>query len=238
MGFFSRLEARARQAGSLLCVGLDPHGKELPEQTAAAARDFCLRLIEATADTAAAFKPNAAFFERFGAPGWQALQQVIAAVPDGIPVILDAKRGDIASTAQAYAEAAFQALGADCLTASPYLGRDSLEPLLADPDRGVFALCKTSNPGAGDVQDLPLAGLQGGAAAAATVYEAVAALAVTWNRHDNLGLVAGATHPVQLARIRQIAPQLWILAPGVGAQGGDLEAALRAGLRADGLGLL
>ena len=155
--FFSRLEARARQIGSLLCVGLDPHPADLSAPTAAAARDFCLRLIEATAGVAAAFKPNAAFFEAFGPEGAAALRDVIAAVPDGVPVILDAKRGDIASTAEAYARAAFETLGADAITLSPYLGRDSLEPFLANPERGVFLLCKTSNPGAGDLQDLPLA---------------------------------------------------------------------------------
>ena len=232
-GFFSRLEARARQIDSLLCVGLDPHPADLPAPTAAAARDFCLRLIEATADQAAAFKPNAAFFEAFGPDGWAALREVIAAVPDGIPVILDAKRGDIASTAEAYAQSAFAGLGADAITLSPYLGRDSLTPFLADPQRGVFLLCKTSNPGAADLQDLPLAG-----ASAQTLCEQVADLARAWNANDNLGLVVGATHPEALRRVRQVAPELWILAPGVGAQGGDLDAALRAGLRADGLGLL
>jgi uridine monophosphate synthetase len=232
--FFSRLETRARQIGSLLCVGLDPHPADLAAPTAAAARDFCLRLIEATADAAAAFKPNAAFFEQFGAEGVAALRDVIASVPAEVPVLLDAKRGDIASTAEAYARAAFEALGADAITLSPYLGRDSLEPFLADPARGVFLLCKTSNPGAGDLQDLPLAGRF----PAQRLFERVAELARGWNTQDNLGLVVGATHPEALAAVRKVAPELWILAPGVGAQGGDLEAALAAGLRADGLGLL
>lgn len=233
-GFFTRLEARARQIGSLLCVGLDPHPADLPAPTAAAARDFCLRLIEATADLAAAFKPNAAFFEAFGPDGMAALRDVIAAVPDGVPVVLDAKRGDIASTAEAYARAAFETLGADAITLSPYLGHDSLAPFLADPARGVFLLCKTSNPGAADLQDLPLAGR----VPSQRLFERVAELAAGWNEHDNLGLVVGATHPEALAAVRRIAPDLWILAPGVGAQGGDLEITLRAGLRADGLGLL
>ena len=159
---------------------------------------------------------------------------MIAAVPDGVPVILDAKRGDIASTAEAYARAAFETLGADAITLSPYLGRDSLEPFLANPARGVFLLCKTSNPGAGDLQDLPLADR----VPSQRLFERVAELARGWNLRDNLGLVAGATHPGALAAVRRVAPDLWILAPGVGAQGGDLEAALRAGLRPDGLGLL
>jgi uridine monophosphate synthetase len=210
----------------------------------AAARDFCLRLVDATADLAAAYKPNSAFFEVFGADGLRLLEQLIAALPDEVPVILDAKRGDIASTAQAYAQAAFKTLRADAITLSPYLGHDSLAPFLADPQRGVFLLCKTSNPGAGDLQDLPLARLPedfeppAGHTGSLAVYEAVALLAQKWNTSDNLGLVAGATHTAALQRVRALAPDLWILAPGVGAQGGDLEAALSAGLRPDGLGLL
>jgi uridine monophosphate synthetase len=229
--FFERLEHRAREVDSLLCVGLDPHPADLAEDTPAAALDFCRRLVEATADLALAYKPNAAFFEAYGAEGWAALRELIASIPAGIPVVLDAKRGDISSTAEAYARAVFQTLGADALTLSPYLGADSLEPFLADPARGVFVLCKTSNPGAGDLQDLPLA--RGG-----VLYEHVARLARGWNRRGNLGLVVGATQPEALRRVRAAAPELWFLAPGVGAQGGDLEEALRCGLRADGLGML
>jgi len=232
--FFSLLETSVRRTGSLLCVGLDPHLADLTAPTAAAAREFCLRLIDATAGLAAAYKPNAAFFEALGPAGWQALQEVIEAVPEGVPVILDAKRGDIASTAQAYAQSAFETLGADAITLNPYLGYDSLQPFLTDPRRGVFLLCKTSNPSARNLQDLPLAG----GYQPRLVYERVAELAREWNGHNNLGLVVGATHPAALARVRQIAPDLWILAPGVGAQGGDLAQALRVGLRADGLGLL
>lgn len=232
MSFMSRLEDRARQVDSLLCVGLDPHLPDLAEPTAQAARDFCLRLIEAAWEFAAAFKPNSAFFEALGAPGFAVLAQVITAVPTSIPVILDAKRGDIASTAQAYARAAFQELGASAVTLSPYLGGDSLEPFLADSEHGVFLLCKTSNPGAADLQDLETGpdGLR--------LYEQVARLALAWNSRDNLGLVVGATQPEALRRARLIAPGLWILAPGVGAQGGDLRLALAAGLRPDGLGML
>lgn len=240
MGFFSRLEARAKEINSLLCVGLDPHPKDLSQSHAGAARDFCLRLIDATAQSAVAYKPNSAFFEAFGPPGMAALQEVIAAVPDGIPVMLDAKRGDIASTAEAYARAAFSTLGAEALTASPYLGFDTLQPFLADPEHGVFLLCKTSNPGSGDFQDLAVQaeGAPGGSCKEVRLYEQVARLAQRNNLHDNLGLVAGATHPEALRRVRLAAPDLWILAPGVGAQGGELRAALQAGLRADGLGLL
>jgi uridine monophosphate synthetase len=232
VSFFSLLENRARQVDSLLCIGLDPHPADLPAHNLEAVRQFCLGLIEATSDLAAAYKPNAAFFEAYGAPGVALLQEVIAAVPPGIPVILDAKRGDIASTAQAYALAAFQALGAGALTVNPYLGRDAVAPFLEDPQKGVFLLCKTSNPGSADLQELPV-GLHG-----FQLYEEVALLGQKWNTHQNLGLVVGATYPQELARVRRLAPELWILAPGVGAQGGDLEAALRAGLRPDGLGLL
>jgi uridine monophosphate synthetase len=232
--FTSRLESRARQIDSLLCVGLDPHPSDLPAPTAQAALDFCLRLMAATADVALAFKPNAAFFEIYAAEGIEALQKVITAAPPDVPVILDAKRGDIASTAQAYARAAFETLRAGAITVNPYLGYDSIEPFLRDPQRGVFLLCKTSNPGASDLQDLRVSG----SGASLTVFETVAQLAQGWNRRDNLGLVVGATHPEALARARLLAPDLWILAPGVGAQGGDLQAALHAGLRPDGLGLL
>lgn len=240
MGFFSKLEARARQTGSLLCVGLDPHLPDLPRPDAFAARDFCLRLIEATADLAAAFKPNAGFFEVFGAKGTEVLLEVIRAVPEGVPVILDAKRGDIASTAQAYAHAVFQTLGADAVTLSPYLGYDSLQPFLEDSQRGVFMLCKTSNPGAADLQDLPISQLPQSLQMTGSypLYQVVAMLAQSWNTADNLGLVVGATHPQALEEVRRLVPDLWILSPGVGAQGAELGVALRAGLRNDGLGLL
>jgi uridine monophosphate synthetase len=230
--FFGSLEARVRKIDSLLCIGIDPHPDDLIEKSPAGLREFSLRLIQATQEQAAAFKPNAAFFEAFGPAGWEALREVIAVVPDGIPVILDAKRGDIASTAQAYARSAFEALGADALTINPYLGRDAVEPFLSDPQKGAFLLCKTSNPGSKDLQDLA-AGEEG-----LRLYEVVACQAQQWNQNGNLGLVVGATFPQELARIRSIASDLWILAPGIGAQGGDLEAALAAGLRPDGMGLL
>ncbi|MBA3073679.1 MAG: orotidine-5'-phosphate decarboxylase [Anaerolineae bacterium] len=232
--FFSRLEDRARKLDSLLCVGLDAHPADLAEDTASAAREFCLRLIAATQDQAVAFKPNAAFFEAYGAEGWQALADVIDAIPEGVPVILDAKRGDISSTAEAYARAAFESLKADAVTLNPYLGQDALTPFIKDPAHGVFLLCKTSNPGSGDLQDLQLVN----SGHPITVYEKVAQLAEKWNALDNVGIVVGATYPEALRRVRILAPNLWILAPGVGAQGGELSSALAAGLRADGLGLL
>ena len=228
--FFDFLERRCQEVDSLLCVGLDPHSDHLPKRTAIAARDFCLRLIEATSSVAAAFKPNSAFFEVYGADGMQALKDIIAAVPGGIPVILDAKRGDIGSTAQAYAQAAFQTLGAHAITANPYLGQDSISPLLESPSKAVFLLCKTSNPGAVDLQDLIVAGRP--------VYVHVTHLAQKWNANGNIGLVVGATYPEVLAELREIAPELWFLAPGIGTQGGDLYGALAAGLREDSLGIL
>ena len=236
--FFSFLERRVDDCSSLLCIGLDPHIPDLKEPTAASALDFCLTLVKQTAPYAAAFKPNAAFFEIFGADGWIALKQVIEAVQEEsnrlgsmIPVILDAKRGDIASTAEAYARSAFEHLGAHCITLNPYLGKDSIDPFIQNNEKGVFLLCKTSNPGSGDLQDVHLEnGL--------TLYEHVAKLAQTWNTRNNIGLVVGATHVDAMKRVRAAAPDLWFLSPGIGAQGGELESALKAGLRKDGKGIL
>lgn len=224
MGFFSRLTARARAVNSLLCIGLDPRAP-----TAAEAQAECERLIVATAPYAAAFKPNSAFFEQFGAEGMAALKAVIATVPDGIPVVLDVKRGDIASTADAYARAAYDELGADAVTLNPYMGIDAITPFLAD-DKGVFVLCKTSNPSADEIQGLPVQ--------QQPLYQQVALVARRWASADQLGLVVGATDPAALATVRMSAPERWILAPGIGAQGGDVVRAVQSGLRTDGLGLL
>jgi uridine monophosphate synthetase len=225
MTFFSRLEYRIRAANSLLCVGLDPHPDDLREFSGDAARDFCIRLIDSTHELAAAFKPNAAFFEALGPKGVAALIDVIAAIPEEIPVILDAKRGDIASTAKAYAQSVFKTIGADAVTINPYLGYDALEPFLDDPGKGVFLLCKTSNPGAPDLQDLEIVYSKESAVISldsttesrkgARLYEHVARLAQDWNTNDNLGLVVGATQPDSMERIRSAAPDLWILAPGI-----------------------
>jgi uridine monophosphate synthetase len=251
--FFSFLAKRVDDCSSLLCVGLDPHPSELAVPSAKAVRTFCLRIIKAAAPYAAAFKPNAAFFESYGAPGWSVLKEVISAVQEEsqrlgsmIPVILDAKRGDIASTAEAYARSAFEQLGAHAITLSPYIGRDSIDPFLAFKEKGVFLLCKTSNLGAGDIQDIPIAldprparknsGVP--SRASMCLYEHVAFLAQEWNTGNNIGLVVGATHPEALKRVRATAPDLWFLVPGVGTQGGDLDTTLRTGLRADGKGLL
>ncbi|MGA7193831.1 MAG: orotidine-5'-phosphate decarboxylase [Anaerolineales bacterium] len=236
--FFSFLEKRIDDCSSLLCVGLDPHIPDLKESSAASALDFCLNLVKQTSSYAAAFKPNAAFFEVFGADGWTALKQVIDAIHDEsnrlgskIPIILDAKRGDIASTAEAYTQSAFENLGVDCITLSPYLGKDSIEPFIKDQEKGIFLLCKTSNPNSGDLQDLIVE-------SGDPLYIHVAKLAQTWNTKNNIGLVVGATHIDAMKRVREVASDLWFLVPGVGSQGGDLESAMRAGLRQDGRGML
>ncbi len=224
MSFFQLLDARA--AKSLLCVGLDPRSA-----TAEAAQDECLKLIDATAQFAAAFKPNAAFFERLGPEGWKALAAVIKHVPKDIPVIFDAKRGDIADTGDEYAKSAFVHLGAGAITASPYMGGDSLDSFLRYKDKGVFVLCKTSNPGSNDLQTLNVNGR--------ALFEVVANRAQTaWNKNNNVALVVGATDPVALARVRTLAPTMWLLVPGVGVQGGDLRKTVQAGVRGDSSGIL
>jgi uridine monophosphate synthetase len=253
--FFTLLSKRVDDCSSLLCVGLDPHPADLPTPTAEAARDFCLRLVKAAAPYAAAFKPNAAFFELYGPQGWAVLKDVISAIQaesdrldSMIQVILDAKRGDIASTAEAYARSAFEILGAHAITLSPFLGKDSLDPFLTYQEKGVFLLCKTSNPGAADLQDLtidhgpltmddePSSAVRG--PRLVPLYEHIASLAQSWNIDNNIGLVVGATQPEALRRVRAAAPDLWLLVPGVGTQGGELDVSLRTGLRADGKGVL
>jgi len=252
--FFTFLEKRVDDCSSLLCIGLDPHVSDLSAPTAASARDFCLNLVKQTSRYAAAFKPNAAFFEVFGADGWIALKDVIDGIQEEsnrmgsmIPVILDAKRGDIASTAEAYAKSAFEKLDADCITLSPYLGKDSIEPFIQNSEKGVFLLCKTSNAGSGDLQDILILNEERGKTKEGDLFPLssfvplhikVAQLAQTWNTKNNIGLVVGATHIDALKRVREAVPDLWFLAPGIGAQGGELESALKAGLRKDGKGML
>lgn len=228
--FFQKLEKRIQLVDSLLCVGLDPHPQLLEKKDPAGVREFCLKIIAETAELACAFKPNSAFFEVYGAEGLSVLAEVIRSVPEGIPVILDAKRGDIATTARAYAQAAFQTLGADAMTVSPYLGWDSLEPM-TDPENGLFLLCKTSNPGSLDFQALILE-------TGEPLYIRIGRTVLERKLTDRIGLVVGATDTDALSLLRAELPDVWILAPGVGAQGGDLEEAVRAGLRADGMGMI
>ena len=185
------------------------------------------RVIDAAHTFACAFKPNCAFYEARGLQGWEILRQTIDCVHEhGLPVVLDAKRGDIASTADAYAQAAFDVLGADAVTVNPLLGGDSVESFARRAEKGLFLLCHTTNPGARDLQELVVDGRP--------LFEVIAAAAGRWNTRGNIGLVVGATYPEPLAVVRAMAPDMWILLPGIGAQGGDLEESLAAGLDAEG----
>ncbi|HEY1017117.1 MAG TPA: orotidine-5'-phosphate decarboxylase [Herpetosiphonaceae bacterium] len=226
MTFLETLCAAASSNRSWICVGLDPDLERLPAgipRDAEGVARFNREIIDATSDLVCAYKPNSAFYEALGRAGWEALKATIAAVPAHIPVILDAKRGDIGSTARAYAEAAFDELGAHAVTLSPYLGGDALSPFLERQDRGCFVLCRTSNPGGDDLQNLELAGGE-------RLYERVARLAASqWNGAGNCGLVVGATYPRELTEVRALCPGMPILVPGVGAQGADMAAALAAG---------
>jgi uridine monophosphate synthetase len=228
--FWDKLAARTRRADSLLCVGLDPHPGRRPERYATEGA-FLTDVVRATAPYAAAFKPNLAFYEAMGPAGAEILAAVLRVIPPEIPVILDAKRSDIASTAAAYAQAAFDVWDADAVTVNPYLGADGIAPFDAYEERGVFLLCRTSNPSAGELQDWDHHG--------EPLYVHVAELAQRcWFPGRPYGLVAGATYPESIAAIRRAAADAWLLVPGVGAQGGEILATLRAGLRADGDGVL
>ena len=222
MRFFERLAARIESTDSVVSVGLDPDPSRLPEFVADADLPrwaFNRRIIDATHEHAACYKPNAAFYE--DPDGWRALRETIAyAHGKDVPVLLDAKRADIGNTTRQYAAALDDV---DAITVNPYLGRDSLQPFLDRADKGVFVLCRTSNPGGSDLQDLELASGE-------PLYERVAALADVWNGNDNVGLVVGATAPEELAEVRDIVPEIPFLVPGVGAQGGDAEAAVEHGL--------
>jgi len=235
MRFFERLADRIDAVDSVVSVGLDPDPDRLPEHLLD--RDlprwaFNRRIIDATHEHAAAFKPNAAFYE--DPDGWCALEETIAyAKGKDVPVILDAKRADIGNTTRQYADLLDDEAdgpAADAITVNPYMGRDSLQPFLDKEDKGVFILCRTSNPGGADIQDLELA--EGD-----LVYERVAALADGWNGNDNVGLVVGATTPDELEEVREQVPDIPFLVPGVGSQGGDAEAAVEHGL-ADGVGVV
>lgn len=233
MTFAEKLRASEDRTGSLLCLGLDPDPELLPAafpRTARGIADYVGAILEATAGAVASVKLNLAFYERWGREGNWLLDRALNAVPAGVPVILDGKRGDIGSTAQAYAHAIFEAWGADATTVMPYLGFDSVAPFLAHHDRGVLVVCRTSNPGAGEFQSLRADGDM--------LYRHVARHAVEWDRHGNLGLVAGATAPAELRDVRQIAGPRLLLVPGIGAQGADLDAAVRAALRPDGRGAI
>jgi orotidine-5'-phosphate decarboxylase len=235
MTFLDRLRAAAEKHQSLLCIGLDPEPARFPPGIAPGAagiHDFCARIVEATADLACAFKPQIAYFAAHRAEN--ELERLIArirAVAPHVPVILDAKRGDIGSTAEQYAREAFERYGADAVTLSPFMGLDSIAPYLRYQDKGVFLLCRTSNPGGDDLQAQRLADVPG----QPRLFEHVARLAQEdWNVNaipGQLGLVVGATYPQEIAQVRAIAPTVPFLIPGVGAQGGDAAAAVQAGWR-------
>jgi orotidine-5'-phosphate decarboxylase len=229
MSFFDRLSERIDAVDSVVSVGLDPDPDRLPEQVQGAELPrwaFNRRIIDATHEHAACYKPNAAFYE--DPDGWRALAETVAyAHGKNVPVLLDAKRADIGNTARQYATALDTV---DAITVNPYLGGDSLQPFLDRTSKGVFVLCRTSNPGSGDLQELELAGGE-------QVYERVASLASTWNTGGNVGLVVGATAPAELETVRELVGDLPFLVPGVGTQGGDERAAVEYGL-ADGVGLV
>jgi orotidine-5'-phosphate decarboxylase len=229
MEFAEKLLQASRRNNSLLCLGLDPDPELMPETGVI---EFNRAVIDATSDLVCAYKPNLAFYEALGSAGLAALQETVKHVPDNIPVIGDAKRGDVGHTARAYARALFEVLGFDAVTVNPYLGHDSIEPFTLYADRAVFVLCRTSNPGAVDFQDAQCSMEQG--SGRQPLYRLVAGKALEWNERNNIGLVVGATYPQELKEIRQLCPQMHLLIPGIGAQGGDLEWAVRHGTDGEG----
>jgi orotidine-5'-phosphate decarboxylase len=233
MTFTEQLRTAERTNNSLLCVGLDPDAAKLPTAwrgDVSKYYDFCAAIVDATADLVIAFKPQIAYFAAVGAEvQLERLMQHMRRTAPGVPIILDAKRGDIGSTAEQYAKEAFERYGADCVTLSPFMGFDSVQPYLKYHGKGAFLLCRTSNPGGDDLQPQRLSELPG----QPLLYEHIAALAQgPWNQNGQLGLVVGATYPAEIERVRAVAPTVPLLIPGVGAQGGDAVATVRAGYRA------
>ena len=223
MNFTQKLLSVSRKNNSLLCVGLDPDPALMPEVDVV---EFSRQIIEATKDLVCAYKPNFAFFEALGTDGLRTLEQVIKHIPGDIPVIADAKRGDIGNTARKYAHAIFEVFGFDAATVSPYLGRDSVEPFTDYTEKGVFILCNTSNASAGDFQQL--------LCDSRPLFEAVAMKAAEWNVHHNVGLVVGATQPKSLKRVRALCPDMPLLIPGIGTQKGELSSTVRYGVDTNG----
>jgi uridine monophosphate synthetase len=229
--FVEKLTDAIQRNNSLLCVGLDPDLSKIPHRLNSDEETlirWATEIIDQTADLVCCYKPNYAFYEQYGLQGLSALRKTVAAMPDDVPVLLDAKRGDVGHTAVAYARAAFEVWGVDAITISPYLGRDSVEPFLAYEGKTVFLLCHTSNPSAAEIQHFGHASL----------YRHVAWLGQTWGDTHQVGFVVGATQPEALAEVRAMAPDCWLLAPGIGAQGGDLAATMAAGLDANGTGVI
>jgi orotidine-5'-phosphate decarboxylase len=228
MNFVEKLLAASRRNKSLLCIGLDPDPGLMPEKVGIL--EFNQSIIDATADLVCAYKPNLAFYEALGSDGLSALKRTTDHIPDDIAVIGDGKRGDIGNTAKAYARAIFNELNCDAVTVSPYLGFDALEPFIRYRDKGVFILCRTSNAGAADFQNLPCQLKDGHH----PLFEVVAWKAEQWNTNGNIGLVVGATYPEELRLIRQSHPEMPLLIPGIGAQGGDLKLTVSYGVDALG----
>lgn len=232
MNFKDKLDQSIAKTNSLLCVGLDPDSQNL--QGAKNQFEFNKNIIDQTADFVCVFKPQIAFYSAVGPKGMEDLVETIAYIRknySSIPILLDAKRGDVASTAQMYAKEVFDYLEADAVTVNPYLGLDAMEPFFQRQDKGIFVLCRTSNEGAKDFQDLEIEG--------EPLYQKIAQKTVEWNeKYKNLSMVVGATWPKQLEKIRDIAPNMTFLVPGVGAQGGDLKATLENGLTHDKKGLI
>ena len=234
MAFANKLLQAVQGNNSLLCLGLDPDPELMPRM---GLLEFNRAIVDATSDLVCAYKPNLAFYEALGIEGITALQRTVEYIPDNIPVIGDAKRGDIGNTARAYARALFETFGFDAATVNPYLGYDSLEPFINYKDKGVFILCRTSNTGATDFQALACwsARLD---CRQQPLFKLVAQKASEWNKFNNIGLVVGATSPEDLREIREVCPNMTLLIPGVGAQGGDLELAVRYGIDAEGKGAI
>jgi orotidine-5'-phosphate decarboxylase len=233
MTFLDQLRTAERQNGSLLCVGLDPEPTKFPahlQGDASKIYDFCAAIVDATADLVNAFKPQIAYFAAHRAEDQlEKLMEHMRRTAPQVPIILDAKRGDIGSTAEQYAKEAFERYGADAVTLSPFMGFDSVAPYLKYHGKGAFLLCRTSNPGGDDFQPQRLLDVPG----QPRLYEHIAALAQgPWNLNGQLGLVVGATYPAEIERVRALAPTLPLLIPGVGAQGGDAVATVKAGWRA------
>ena len=232
MNFLDMLATAERDNSSMLCVGLDPEPTRFPGRFKGDANkiyDFCAQIVDATADLVIAFKPQIAYFAAHRAEGQlERLMEHMRRVAPQVPIILDAKRGDIGSTAEQYAREAFERYGADAVTLSPFMGFDSVQPYLKFEGKGAFLLCRTSNPGGDDLQNQRLGSVPG----EPLLYEHVARLAQgPWNLNGQLGLVVGATYPAEIERVREVAPTLPLLIPGVGAQGGDAVATVRAGWR-------
>ncbi|MFC2070750.1 orotidine-5'-phosphate decarboxylase [Chloroflexota bacterium] len=228
MKFVDKLINATRKNKSLLCVGLDSDSEQIPGGLSVF--EFNRAIIDATSDLVCAYKPNIAFYEALGADGFNVLKQTVDYIPADIPVIVDAKRGDIGNTAKAYAQALFTYFNFDAATVSPYLGFDSLEPFIEYQDKAIFILCRTSNAGAVDFQSL----LCDSEDERRPLFEVVARKAGQWNKYGNIGLVVGATYPEELKLIRQLQPEMPLLIPGIGAQGGDLALTVRYGIDAQG----